>query len=156
MTKFSTAMSGNSYAPFALREFLAEVKGYDVIIIDPPGDFNLQTQNAIQASDLLISPVQPEQYNAENIPLLLKELKNERATLDGMFITFKRKLNAHDAVIDAIKSKYGDLLMETMIPSDTKIKEAAIAGELLTKYSPKSKAALAYGNLKNEIWEQQK
>ena len=152
MKDFPLKMQGRSYAPFALKDFLGQVKGYDIIIVDVPAKLDLEARNAIQASDLLFSVIQPEQYSIENIYTFIDELKIERAQLDGIFVNMiDGRLKAHKAVISQLKKTFGDLVMDAQIPMDTKVKEAAISSELLNDYAPKSKANLAFKQLIREI-----
>jgi len=155
MSRFAIAMQGNSYAAFALRD-LCETLDYDVIIVDSPVS-DLESRNAIQASDLLLSVVEPEEYSFENVDPFMKSLKKEKAELDGIIINkIHRSYKVHKELESKFRSTYGDLVYKSVIPTDSNIMKAQREHQVLIDYSPNSKSDRSFGKLKNEIWEQLK
>lgn len=155
MSRFAISMQGNSYSAFALRDFCEKLE-YDVIIVDSPVS-DLESRNAIQASDILLSVVEPEEYSFENIGPFIESLQNDRAKLDGIVINkVYKNYKVHKQVIRKFQDYYSDLVYETMIPTDVEITKAQQNHQLLIDYSPNSRANEAFGKLKKEVWEQLK
>lgn len=155
MSRLATELQGNSFAAFVLRD-LCEKLEYDLIIVDSPVS-DLESRNAIQASDLLLSVVEPEEYSFENMLPFIESLQDERAELDGIIINKVHKnYKVHKHVIREFFDTYPTLVYKTMIPTDVEITKAQQNHKLLIDYKPTSRANQAFGKLKNEIWEQLK
>jgi len=151
MNDLPLALKG-TYSVFALRTLIEGLSDFDVVIIDSPPKMDLETRNAIQASDILVSVIQPEQYSVDGFETFMEDLKNEHAVLDHIVVNMAKNLNAHKKIIEGLKVKYGDILCNTIIPDDTKVREAAIERKLLMDYKPYSRANLAFEQLIKELW----
>lgn len=155
MSRFAIAMQGNSFSAFALRD-LCQYLNYDIIIVDSPVS-DLESRNAIQASDLLLSVVEPEEYSFENVVPFIKSLEKDRAKLDGIIINkVHRNYKVHKQMIREYQSVFPELVFETVIPTDVEVTKAQQNHELLIDYSPNSRANKALWKLKAEIWERLK
>jgi len=144
-----------------LRNCIAEMKDdYDYILIDNLPSLGLLTVNTLTAADSIIIPVQPEYLSTVGMNQLLESFQRVRRKLnpglqiEGILITMAdmRSNHAYDAA-GAIRANYGAQVrvFETTIPLSVRVREASMAGVSVYTHSPKSKAALAYGQFVKEV-----
>lgn len=86
------SLTGQPQAPYLVREVLEGVKGYDFIILDTPGAFNLMTINALAAADIAIIPTTAEEKSRIELPkavdcvVSVKKYNNPDLVLGGFLI----------------------------------------------------------------------
>ena len=132
----------------AIRDFLRDVAGYDVVLIDCPPNLYLASWAALAASSHLMVPVQPEDYGAQGIPAVQASyqsvLNNANPSLGvlGFVISmFSSKRAVHNGYVDVLKASYGDLVFDTLVPHLADYADAITAHLPVTKYKPRGKAA---------------
>jgi chromosome partitioning protein len=141
-----------------LRKGLSSVRSrYDFVLIDAPPSLGLFTLNALTAADGVLVPLQVHVYAYKSMPQLeatiklVKEL-NPGLAIDGVVCTqSNRSTNLSRAIEDKIRAKYGPLVFETVIPTNTRLAEAPAEGKAIYDYSPESAGAQAYIALAREV-----
>ncbi|MCX7981876.1 MAG: AAA family ATPase [Syntrophales bacterium] len=142
-----------------LKNILSSVKGdYDFIIIDCPPSLGLLTINALVASDMVIVPLQCEYFAMEGLGHLLNTLKlvrqsfNPNLELGGILLTMfdRRNLLSHQ-VGDDVRRHFGPKVFNTIIPRNVRLSESPSHGLPILLYDARSKGALAYLELAQEI-----
>lgn len=86
------SMTGRPEAPFMVKEALAKATGYDHVLIDTPGAFNLMTINALVAADKAIIPTRASKSDREELPkavdcvVSVKKYNNPGLELGGFLV----------------------------------------------------------------------
>jgi len=154
----SAVMSTLSGNYLRLRKALDRITTYDFIIMDTPPVLRLDIAPAVAlAADVLLIPTQAEYFSVYAIADVLKLVRWARQShnpglMYRIFITMFQKRNRAHALLRArLEATFGDGLCQTVIGVDTKVREAAIAGLPITHFAPRSRAALQYRALTQEV-----
>jgi len=133
-------------------------KDYDYIIIDCPPSLGLLTVNALNAAHSYIIPMQTEYLAMEGLAQLLNTVKIIRASLnpdlelDGILLTmFDSRSGLHKQVANEIKTHFGDVVFNTIIPRNVKLAECPSFGKPVILYDIESKGSEAYLSLAKEL-----
>ncbi len=142
-----------------LKRALDRIKGqYDYIFIDCPPSLSLLTLNALVAADSLLIPIQCEYFALEGISMLLRTFNlikssfNPSLEIEGILLTMfdARNTLAHQ-VTDELRRHFGDKVYKTVIPRNVTLAEAPSHGKPAIYYDIRSKGALSYLELAQEI-----
>lgn len=144
---------------YRLRDGLSEVKdSFDYIVIDSPPSLGLLTINALTAADGVVVPLLCEYYSLEGLSQLTQTVKqiqkryNPSLSLLGVLINmFDGRLNLSLQVMSEIKKYFGEKLFKTPIPRNVRLSEAPSYGEPIGVYDKRSKGALAYDAVTEEL-----
>ena len=142
---------------FRLREALEAFEDSRYIFIDCPPSLGLLTVNALTAADALVVPIQCEYYAMEGVSKLLKTVDevrrflNPELALDGILLTmYDDRINLAQQVAAEVRSVFGDLVFETVVPRNVRLAEAPSFGRPIHAYDLRSKGAQAYLELGRE------
>ena len=144
-----------------LRTALQVVKDkYDFVFIDCPPSLGLLTINALTAADSVLIPIQCEYYALEGVGQLLQTVNlvqqrlNPHLELEGILLTmFDARTNLAIQVVDEVKNYFGDKVFSTIIPRNVRLSEAPSHGKPVVAYDPRSRGALLYQELAQEVLE---
>lgn len=142
-----------------LRKALAPVAGdFDFIILDCPPALNLLTLNALAAADSLLIPIQCEYYALEGVTELFNTLTRIRRALnpllkiEGLLLTmYDERINLSAAVAADLRSFYGNLVFQTIVPRNVRLAEAPSHGQPVIYYDQRSRGAESYSQLAKEV-----
>ncbi len=143
-----------------LRRALADVSGYDVVLIDCPPSLGLLTVNALTAAHDLIAPVQCEYYALEGLGQLLASAErvrkglNPRLRLAGVVLTMydaRTKLSAQ--VSEEVRKHFGRAVYGAVVPRSVRLSEAPSFGEPIIRLDPSARGSIAFRVLANEFME---
>ena len=116
------------------------------------------TINALAAADSVLIPIQCEYYALEGVTKLLESMKmvkqriNKELETYGVLMTmFDSRTSLSNQVVDEVKSYFGDVVFNTLIPRTVKLSEAPSFGMSIIDYAPNNKGAKAYMNLAKEV-----
>jgi len=133
-------------------------KDYDYIIIDCPPSLGLLTVNALNAAHSYIVPMQTEYLAMEGLAQLLNTVKLIRSSLnpdlelDGILLTmYDSRSGLHKQVANEIKTHFGDVVFNTIIPRNVKLAECPSFGKPIILYDIESKGSEAYLALAKEL-----
>lgn len=141
-----------------LAKALAQIDGYDFILIDCPPSLGRLTLNALTAATHVLIPIQLQKWalegaqELEETMQLVHENLNPDLRLLGIVGTFYNTQTVLSReLLDALKDRYGSNLFETLIKTSTKMGESAAAELPITRYDPASESAESYRSLTLEI-----
>ena len=131
---------------------------YDYIIIDCPPSLGLLTINALSACEGVIVPIQGEYYALEGLTQLIDTINMIKKKLNpvvgilGVVITmFDSRTQLTKQVVEEVEKYFGDKVFKTHIPRNVRLAEAPSHGKTIGDYDPKSKGAIAYQQLAQEV-----
>lgn len=134
-----------------------EVQNYDYVLLDCPPQTGVILLNALAASNLVIVPVQTDflalhglKLIFDTLKLLQKSLKRE-VEFKVLATMFDIRTKASRKVLNLLRKKLKDKLFNTIIPIDTKFREASSMGKTILELFPESRGALQYLNLAKEV-----
>jgi chromosome partitioning protein len=143
---------------FILREAFTRLqRDYDYIMLDCPPHAGILLVNALVASDLLIIPIQTDFLALHGLKLLFDTIKTLNRTLDRHIVyrtlptMYDRRAGACTRVLEVLALKMGDAMFETVIPVDTRFREASALGKLIYDFDEQSRGAKAYWELAEEV-----
>lgn len=132
---------------------------YDFVIFDCPPSMGVIILNALIASQLLVIPTQPEFFSAHALRTMLSAIKKVRAQhnpdlMYRILITMQDRRNRiHRNLSEQIRATFGDGVFQTVIETDTKLRESAIAGLPVSHFRGNTRGAVQYDALAQELIE---
>ena len=139
-----------------LRRGLAPIKArYDFIVVDCPPSLGVHTETVIAAADLVIIPCQMEARAADGLVDLLEVIgliKGESFDAWRILLTKvdSRKSTTNQAVMAALEPWQAKIL-KTSIPQSEPLNQAQIERTDIFTFDGKSKGAVAYEALTQEL-----
>ena len=142
-----------------LRQAIEAVRSqFEVILIDAPPSLGLLTLNALVAADGLIIPIQTEYYALEGISQLLRTIDlvkrqlNPSLSISKVILTmFDNRVRLANQVVAEVRKFFLDTVSPTVIPRNVRLSEAPSHGLPIALYDPKSRGALAYQAIAQEV-----
>ena len=144
---------------YVLRNAIAPVQNlYDFILFDAPPSLGLITVNTLVAAEQVLIPLQCEYYALEGITQLLEIITriqqglNPTLTIGRVVLTlYDSRNNLANQVVQEVKSYFGDLVSKTIVPRNVRLSEAPSYGKPISLYDAKSRGALAYEAIAQEL-----
>lgn len=131
---------------------------YDYIFVDCPPSLGLLTINSLVAVDGVIIPIQCEYYALEGVSQLMNTYQlikrglNPDLEIEGVLLSmFDGRTNLSIQVVDEVKKYFKSKVYTTIIPKNVRLAEAPSFGIPVVEYDEKSKGAIAYMELAQEI-----
>jgi len=144
---------------FFLGQDLSVIKtlSYDYVIIDCPPSMAALTTVALTAADLTIIPTQCEYFAIQAINTIFSYIRqvrgenNPQLRFKLLITMFDRRGKLHTQLYERLKAHYNTAVFETIIGFDSKLRAAQVAGQPITIFAPKTRAARQYRDLAKEI-----
>jgi chromosome partitioning protein len=131
---------------------------FDYVLLDSPPGLQLLAVAALAASAEVLVPQQCSFLALHGLRQLSQSIERIRADLRadlricGIVMTMQDRRTVHNRqVIQMVREGFGDLVMDTVIPTTIRLQEAAAAGEPILTYEPHGTAAEAYRQLAKEL-----
>lgn len=141
-----------------LQQALQSLAGdFEHILIDCPPLLGILMVNALAACEHLILPVQTEFLALKGLERMMHTLgmilKSRRGELVYTIVAtmYDRRTRAAQDSMEMLRQLYREYLANTIIPIDTLFREASKQGLPLSIMHPKSRGALAYADLLDEL-----
>lgn len=158
LARAELVLAGHVGRELLLRRALQAARTtYDYILIDSPPSLGLLTLNTMAAADSLIVPLQAHVFalhamaHLEETIALVQQL-HPTIAIGGIVMTMvDKRTSVNQAVDQAARERYGDLVFQTTIPFNVKLVEAPAAGQPIGLYAPNSSSAQAYARLAQEV-----
>ena len=155
LERFLPTRSG--YETVIRRAITNKISDYQYLIFDCPPFLGSVTLNALVASNLLLVPTQAEYfsiYALRNLMNLLRRIRtqyNPKLTYRLILTMYDRRNRIHRSMYEQLQTTFGNGLFSTIIETDTKLRESPIAGMPIIYHAPKSRSAIQYRALAQEI-----
>ncbi|VAX13767.1 ParA-like protein [hydrothermal vent metagenome] len=123
---------------------------FDYALLDCPPLLGILMVNALAACEHLLLPVQTEFLAIKGLERMMRTLKMIRRARRNTFqytivpTMFDRRTRAAFDSLKSLREQYGTELWESVIPVDTKFREASKQGLPLSIMSPSSRGSKAY------------
>lgn len=146
-----------------LNDILQKLNGkYDEILIDCPPSIGFLTINAIRASQQVIIPVETSRFSLQGVERLsdivnlIKERLGHDVKRNILITMFDSRLRHSFAMLAKIKEKFADILFDTIIHVNVKLKESVVLGQSVSRYDKYSRGFKDYFSFARELlysWE---
>ncbi len=132
---------------------------YDYVLVDcPPNKGNL-TLNGLIAADRVLIPTDLSPLSVQGADELMGTVVTANQRLDhdlevlGVLLTRvdRRTSSVNEDVLETIDEAWGDLVLETRIGINSKLKQSQLAGQPIFEYAPDSRGAEHYRALTTEV-----
>lgn len=141
-----------------LREVIDPLKElYDYIIIDCPPSLGILTVNAIRVSDEIIVPVETSRFSMQGVDHLMdivnlvKDRLNHEVKCRILVTMFDSRLRHSFAMLSTFKERFSDILFDTIIHINVKLKESAVMGKTVSTYDKYCRGSKDYFSLAKEL-----
>ena len=135
-----------------------DMTNFDYVLIDCPPSLGLLTVNALVAAEEVLIPIQCEYYALEGLEQLLRTVELVRGHLNAKLRISTILLTMYDGrtrlatqVADDVRSHFGDVVLQTIIPRSVRVSEAPSYGQSVITYDPASSGAVAYAEAAREL-----
>ena len=130
---------------------------YDWVVIDCPPSVGLLTFNALRAADEVLVPVETGFFSLHGLTKMMEtlEMLKERCNKDILIrvlpTLYDTRTKLAREVLQELRARFRDYLMESVVNFNTKLKEAASFGQPITEYDPGSRGYKDFVNLAREL-----
>ena len=131
---------------------------YDFVLIDTSPSLGLLTINALNAADYVLIPVSCDFLSLVGLTLLFNTIKicqeqlgSHISVLGLVANRYDRRENVSEEVVKALKTQFSDLLFETIIRINVRLKEAPSYRQTIFQYDPVCPGAKDHMALANEL-----
>jgi len=136
---------------FRLRDALRGADEFRFVLVDCPPSLGLLTVNALAACDGLLIPIQCEYFALEGVSELMRTVEevrrylNPSLTIDGVLLTmYDERTNLAQQVAREVRSVFGDLVFESVVPRNVRLAEAPSFGRPIQAYDLRCRGSQAY------------
>ncbi len=142
-----------------LANALSTLPSYDFVILDCPPSLGVVTLNAMTAANLIIIPTQPEYFSVHGLRGVLATVRRVRNQGNAglnyrvLITMMDRRNRIHQTLSEQLRSTFAEGVFQTVIETDTKLRESTVVGLPITHYFPRSRSALQYRSLAQELTE---
>jgi chromosome partitioning protein len=137
------------------------VEQFDYVLIDCPPSLGLLTVNGLSAAQEVLVPIQCEYYALEGLRQLLLNVDLVRRNLNPQLdvstivcVMYDARTNLADQVVREIRDHFGDKVVDTVVPRSVRLSEAPSYGQPITIFDPRSRGAIAYRDVAQEIHDE--
>ncbi len=134
------------------------IDGYDYVLIDCPPSLGLLTVNGLTAAQEVLVPIQCEYYALEGLGQLLRNVELVKRNLNPQLdvstivcVMYDARTKLADQVVNEVREHFGEKVVRTVVPRSVRLSEAPSFGQPIIIFDPRSRGALAYRDLAQEV-----
>jgi chromosome partitioning protein len=158
LAAFEQEFAGIAGRELRLKTVLEAVaEKYDYCIIDCPPSVSLLTFNALMAADGVIIPVETGYFSVHGLSKQLETLELLQRQCGRQF-TVKVLANLYDVrtklgreMLGDLRKRFGELMFQSYVNFNTKIREGASLGQAISEYDPSSSGYKDFNKLSIEV-----
>lgn len=130
---------------------------YDYILIDCAPSLGILTVNALRASDEVIIPVETSRFSMQGVDHLtevihlIKDRLNHEVRTRLLITMFDSRLRHSFAMLATIRARHKEILLDTIVHVNVKLKESAVMGQTVALYDKYCRGAKDYYTLAKEL-----
>jgi chromosome partitioning protein len=124
---------------------------YDYIVLDCPPSISLVSESVFEAADALLVPLIPATLSARTFDQL-QTVAAGNTRVFAFFSMVDGRKRLHREVMEQL-AIYPDQVLRTAIPASSDVERMGARRTVLDEFAPKSRAALAYRSLWQEVRE---
>jgi len=161
LRKADEVLNGDVNGFYRLQDALAELKGYDYVVIDTAPAMNSLLYNCLIAADKVIVPITADRYGLQGLAQLnqtiqaIKKRQNPKLIIAGLLLV---KYDGRTNLSREIKESLGDIatqmgtrVFNSTIRESIRAKEAQALRKALIDYAPESTTAKDYEAFVDEL-----
>jgi len=140
------------------RAIEAVLDDYDYVLIDCPPTLGLLTVNGLAAAQEVLVPIQCEYYALEglgqllrNVDLVKRNLNPDLEVSSIVCVMYDARTKLSDQVVQEVRGHFGDKVVRAVVPRTVRLSEAPSYGQPIIIYDPRSRGALAYRDVAEEV-----
>jgi chromosome partitioning protein len=144
-------------APDEQARLAGESQPFDFVLLDCPPSMGSLTLMALTAADLALIPVESEYFASRGLIRLLDVIQAVKEHTNpalgySVFVTLYDGRNlVSRKVLEQLQTHFVDVIFDTIIRVDTRLRESPMAGEPIVMYAPRTRATGEYRNLATEL-----
>ena len=130
---------------------------YDYVLIDSPPVLGVLMINALAACQQLVIPVQTEFLAIKGLERMVRTLtminRARKRPVPFLIVPtlFDRRTQASNKSLRSLKDTYEELVWHSVIPIDTKLRDASTAGIAPSALDPSARGIKAYASLMDSL-----
>jgi chromosome partitioning protein len=144
------ALDGTKRPTRRLAQVLKPLRGdYDYVFLDCPPSISLVSESVFEAADALLVPLIPATLSSRTFEQL-EELVEGGPEVLAFFSMVDGRKRLHREVMERLTEEHGSVL-EAFIPAAADVERMGLRRTVIAEFAPRSRAALAYEALWNEV-----
>jgi chromosome partitioning protein len=134
-----------------------DLSSFDYVIIDTPPNLGFLTLNAIHAAGRVIVPLDISAFSLNGVSQideileLSRSMGFKRPRVSFLVTIFDKRSNFAKEFLQRARDRFSIALIQTVIRSNIKLREAAQSGKVIFEYDPSSNGAKDYLALAKEL-----
>ncbi len=131
---------------------------YDYILIDSGRSMGNLLKNLLCVSNGVIIPIEPSLFSVKGLQLLLKRIKQSKASYysdiecKGIIINmYDERTNVDKHVKDELIKELPEIVLDTVIPKAVSVKYSVFESKTIREYEKRSKVSDAFERLTDEL-----
>jgi chromosome partitioning protein len=137
---------------------LADLAGYDYLVIDAPPSMGVTTLNVMLAAEEIVIPVALTYFALDGCAEILETVGRVREAHPGarpevslVVPTLYRRTSLADAILDKLRERFPSTVAKTVLGFNVQIDEAQSHGRTIWEYAPSSRGAQMLEAIAREI-----
>jgi cellulose biosynthesis protein BcsQ len=131
-----------------LNRVIKPLDEYEYVFLDCPPSISLVSENVFEAADALLVPIIPATLSSRTLEQLHQVLSGDTRVL-GFFSMADRRKKLHRDLMQELSAEHD--ILTTVIPNSADVERMGAKRAAVTDFAPRSRAAVAYTALWQEI-----